>query len=94
MALLSFSSVSERLGLDLGDERSLRLTTGLAEGAETIVVYVLFCVIPAQSTTIAWAFAALVALTAVQRVAQAFSTLRGAAPAGAQARSASRHSDA
>jgi phosphatidylglycerophosphate synthase len=76
VALLSFSSMIERLGLGLGDERSLRLTTGLAEGTETIVVYVLFCVLPGASEMIAWAFAALVAMTAVQRVAQATRTLR------------------
>src|ERR1035441_7192046 len=76
VALLSFSSMIERLGLGLGDERSLRLTTGLAEGTETIVVYVLFCVLPGASEVIAWAFAALVAMTAVQRVAQATRTLR------------------
>ena len=94
VALLSFSSVIERLGLDLGDERSLRLTTGLAEGTETIVVYVLFCLIPAASTAIAWAFAGLVALTAAQRVAQAWWTLAHHDDAAAQTRSASRHSDA
>jgi len=71
VALLSFSSVIERLGLALGDERSLRLTTGIAEGTETIVVYCLFCVIPGSSTTIAWVFAGFVAMTAVQRVADA-----------------------
>jgi phosphatidylglycerophosphate synthase len=72
VVLLSFSSVIERLGLQLGDERSLRLTPGLAEGAETVAVYVLFCLIPAASTTIAWGFAALVGLTAIQRVVQAW----------------------
>ncbi len=76
VALLSFSSVIERLGLELGDERSLRLTTGIAEGTETIVVYSLFCVIPGSSTTIAWVFAGFVAMTAVQRVADAARMLR------------------
>lgn len=76
VALLSFSSVIERLGLELGDERSLRLTTGIAEGTETIVVYCLFCVVPGSSTTIAWGFAGLVAVTAVRRVAYAARILR------------------
>ncbi len=76
VALLSFSSVIERLGLERGDERSLRLTTGIAEGTETIVVYCLFCVIPGSSTTIAWVFAGFVAMTAVQRVADAARMLR------------------
>ncbi|MGI8714921.1 MAG: CDP-alcohol phosphatidyltransferase family protein [Solirubrobacteraceae bacterium] len=94
VALLTFSSVIERLGLRLGDERSLRLTTGLAEGAETIVVYALFCLLPGSSAVIAWAFAGLVGLTAVQRVAQAVVALRAPNAAGAQERSTSRHSDA
>ncbi len=76
VALLSFSSVIERLGLALGDERSLRLTAGMAEGTETIVVYSLFCIFPGSSTTIAWVFAGLVAVTAGQRVAQAVLILR------------------
>lgn len=80
VALLSFSSVIERLGLQLGDERSLRLTTGLAEGVETVAVYVLFCVIPSASTAIAWGFAGLVGLTAVQRVGEAVWTLRPRRP--------------
>ncbi|HET9073559.1 MAG TPA: CDP-alcohol phosphatidyltransferase family protein [Solirubrobacteraceae bacterium] len=75
VVLLGFSSMVERLGLELGDERSLRFTTGLAEGAETIVVYTLFCLLPGASTTIAWAFAGLVALTALQRVLAAVSVL-------------------
>ena len=77
VALLSFSSLVERLGLEFGDERSLRLTTGLAEGAETIVAYVLFCVIPSASQTIAWTFAAVVAVTAGQRVLAAMTVLNG-----------------
>ena len=93
VALLSFSSVIERLGLELGDERSLRLTAGLAEGTETIIVYVLFCLLPSASTTIAWAFATMVALTAVQRVAQAWWIL-GRGDPNPQIRTASRHSDA
>ncbi len=93
VALLSFSSVIERRGLPLGDERSLRLLPGLAEGTETIVVYILFCVLPASSAAIAWAFAAMVAVTAAQRVAHAVRTLSPPTPSSPQTRSASRHSD-
>lgn len=94
VALLSFSSVIERLDLRLGDERSLRLTTGLAEGAETILVYVLFCLLPRAAAPIAWSFAGVVALTAIQRVAQAAWILSDPPEPGAHARSRSRHSDA
>jgi hypothetical protein len=40
----------------------------LAEGAETIAVYILFCVLPGHAAVIAWTFTAAVAVTAVQRV--------------------------
>jgi phosphatidylglycerophosphate synthase len=93
VALLSFSSVIERRGLPLGDERSLRLLPGLIEGTETIIAYALFCLAPGASAPIAWAFAGLVALTAAQRVQQAASTLTALGPSAAQTRSASRHSD-
>lgn len=94
VALLSFSSMIERLGLDIGDERSLRLTTGLAEGAETIAVYLLFCLLPGASETIAWAFAGVVALTAGQRVANAARTLSGRSTGDGHGGPVSRHSDA
>ncbi len=93
VALLSFSSVIERRALPLGDERSLRLLPGLAEGTETIVVYVLFCLLPEASDVIAWVFAGLVTITAAQRVAQAVRTLNTPGSSSAQAGSASRHND-
>ena len=34
----------------------------------TIVVFVLFCLLPGSSAVIAWVFAGAVAITAVQRV--------------------------
>jgi phosphatidylglycerophosphate synthase len=50
------------------DRRSLRFVGGLAEGTETIIVYVLFCLFPASAPGIARAFAGIVGITAVQRV--------------------------
>lgn len=68
-AFLALSSLLEKQGgAGPGDGRSLRFVGGLAEGAETIVVYVLFCVDPARTATIAWVFAVAVGITAVQRV--------------------------
>lgn len=67
-AFLAWSSLAERRALVTGDERSLRFVGGLAEGTETIVVYVLFCLLPGSAETIAWAFAGVVAITALQRV--------------------------
>jgi phosphatidylglycerophosphate synthase len=66
-ALLAWSSLAERQALATGDERSLRFVGGLAEGTETVVVYVLLCLFPGAAAAIAWGFAAAVAVTAAQR---------------------------
>lgn len=75
-ALLALSSLLERRRQTIGDERSVRLTGGLAEGFETIVVYALFCVLPHATALIAWGFSAAVAVTAVQRVLEGARLLR------------------
>jgi phosphatidylglycerophosphate synthase len=80
-ALLALSSLAERRSLAGGDERSLRLGGGLAEGTETVVVYVLFCLLPGQAAGIAWGFAAAVGVTAVQRVVAGLRLLGATAPA-------------
>ena len=67
-ALLALSSLLERRRQNNVDERSLRLVGGFAEGFETVVAYVLFCLFPGSAAGIAWVFSALVGLTAVQRV--------------------------
>lgn len=67
-AFLALSSLLERRGAATKDERSLRFVGGLAEGAETIVVYVLFCLLPGEAVLIAWVFTAAVGVTAVQLV--------------------------
>jgi phosphatidylglycerophosphate synthase len=69
-AFLALSSLLERRGQTqiTSDRRSLRFVGGLAEGAETIVVYVLFCLFPHHADIIAWVFAGVVAVTALQRV--------------------------
>ncbi len=67
-AFLALSSLLERRRQGAGDGRSLRFVGGLAEGTETVVVYVLFTLFPGHAAVIAWTFAAAVAVTAVQRV--------------------------
>lgn len=74
-AWLAYSSLAERRRLEGGDDRSLRFVPGLAEGAETYVAYALLCILPRHAATIAWAFAALVALSAAQRIVLAVRTL-------------------
>lgn len=73
--LLALSSILERRGAGRCDERSIRFAGGLAEGTETIVVYVLFCLLPDEAQVIAWAFAGAVALTAAYRIREGLKVL-------------------
>jgi phosphatidylglycerophosphate synthase len=75
VALLSFSSLIEKRGIAMGDERSLRFTGGLTEGFETIVAYSLICLFPGDAELIVWIFTAMVLITVAQRVALARRTL-------------------
>lgn len=76
-AFLAFSSAAERRRQRTGleDERSFVFTRGLAEGTETIVAHALFVLLPAAMAGLAWAFAAVVAVTVLQRVVVAVRAL-------------------
>ena len=78
-AFLALSSLQEKRAAGGGDGRSLRFVGGLAEGAETIVVYLLFCLLPNHAALIAWCFTAAVGITAIQRVATGVAVLRAPA---------------
>jgi phosphatidylglycerophosphate synthase len=80
-AFLALSSLAERRRARLGDERSLRFVGGLAEGTETIVVYILLFLLPGRAVLIVWAFTAVVAVTAAQRVVIGVRLLREPAEA-------------
>ena len=75
VALLSFAALVEKRRMSLGDERSLRFTPALTEGTETIVVYCLFCLLPADAALIAWIFTAMVLISVAQRIDLARRTL-------------------
>ncbi len=74
-AFLTLTALWERRG-GQGDDRSLLFVGGLAEGTETIVVYILICLMPGHATTIVWVFALAVAITAGQRIAFGIRILR------------------
>ncbi len=74
-AFLAFSSIAERTGRQRDDGRSLSFLGGLAEGTETIVVHSLWLVVPAQAGVIALVWAAVVGLSAVQRIVAGFRDL-------------------
>lgn len=88
VALLGASAIADRRGL-AHDERSVRLTGGLAEGAETILAYSVLLAHPASAALVEWVFAAAVAVTAVQRVLYGVALL-GPARASARERRAAR----
>ncbi len=83
-AFLALSALLERHAPEPGhgadaaaaDGRSLRFVGGLAEGTETVIAYSLFCLLPAHTAVIAWAFAAMVAVTAAQRIVLGVHLLR------------------
>ena len=82
-AFLALSSLLERRRQPFGDNRSLRFVGGLAEGTETVLVYVAFCLFHRHAGVIGWTFAAAVAITAAQRVIAGVRLLRTPAPVSA-----------
>lgn len=80
-AFLALSSILEKRGTSPesvlnGDGRSLRFVGGLAEGTETVIVYILICLLPAHAALISWIFAAMVFITAGQRIVTGVRALR------------------
>ncbi|MCW2306437.1 CDP-alcohol phosphatidyltransferase family protein [Rhodobium gokarnense] len=69
-AFLAFAIMAEKKGIETSAQglKSLYYLGGLAEGAETILVFVLFCLLPAWFPVIALAFAALCFVSAAARI--------------------------
>jgi phosphatidylglycerophosphate synthase len=77
-AFFAFALMAERRGLTSRAQgvKSLYYVAGLAEGTETIVVFVLFCLFPAAFAVIALTFAALCAVSATARILLGWRMLR------------------
>ncbi|SNS84838.1 Phosphatidylglycerophosphate synthase [Geodermatophilus pulveris] len=75
-AFLAFSSIAERAGRRLDDGRSLSFLGGLAEGTETVLVHALWLLFPAYAGPVAWAWAALVGVSAAHRMWAGYRALR------------------
>lgn len=73
--LLAFSSVAEKQGRQLDDGRSFSFLGGLAEGTETVLVHSLWLLLPMIAWQIAWVWAALVLISATQRIVVGYRTL-------------------
>ena len=75
---LGFSVMAEKLGLKSNRQgsKSLYYLGGLAEGAETIAVFIGMCLFPDWFPPIAWSFAALCTVSAIARLFLSVGMLR------------------
>lgn len=78
ISFLAFAAIAARRGLETSahGKKSFFYSTGLAEGTETIIVFILFCLWPQHFPTIALAYAGLCILTVLQRTASAWNAFR------------------
>lgn len=78
-SFLAFSAVAARLGRKAPEfpTKGIYYAGGLAEGFETIAVFVAMCLLPASFPIIAYGFAALCALTTVIRWRQGWVAFSG-----------------
>lgn len=79
-SFLAFATLAAKQGLETSahGQKSFFYNTGLAEGTETILVFVLMTLLPQHFVFIAWAYAALCGLTVIQRTIVAHAVFRGA----------------
>lgn len=77
-SFLAFAAVADKYKLENLDypHKSFYYLGGLTEGAETILVFVLFCLFPAYFPLLAWFFGALCWFTTLTRVWGGYHTLR------------------
>ncbi len=75
-AFLAFSSIAERTGRTVDDGRSLSFLGRLAEGTETIVVHVVWMLLPMFAWPLAAIWAGFVGVSAVQRMVVGYRALR------------------
>ncbi|MEM1052235.1 MAG: CDP-alcohol phosphatidyltransferase family protein [Pseudomonadota bacterium] len=78
VSFLAFAVVAAERGVETQahGKKSFFYSTGLAEGTETIAVFVAMCVFPAHFAVIAYAYSGLCVLTVFQRSAMALTTFR------------------
>lgn len=77
-SFLGFAILAEKHGMstDRRGSKSLYFTGGLAEGTETIAVFVIACMMPAWFPALAYIFTVIVMLTAIARIIMAWQTFK------------------
>jgi len=78
VSFLAFAVIAAKRGAETHahGRKSFFYSTGLAEGTETIAVFIAMCLFPAWFGALAYAYAGLCALTVLQRSALAVSVFR------------------
>lgn len=78
VSFLAFATIAAKRGAetDAHGRKSFFYSTGLAEGGETIAVFIAMCLFPAWFGVIAYAYAGLCVLTVIQRSALAIALFR------------------
>lgn len=78
VSFLAFAVIAGKRGAttEAHGRKSFFYSTGLAEGTETIAVFIAMCLFPAWFAVLAYGYAGLCALTVVQRSALAVSAFR------------------
>ena len=78
ISFLAFAAIAGKRGMETSahGKKSFFYSTGLAEGTETILVFLAACLWPAQFPTIALAYAGLCILTVIQRSVSAWMAFR------------------
>lgn len=71
VSFLAYAAIAARAGAKPAEPKALIYSRGLAEGAETILAFLLMCLFPAAFTLIAGVFTFLCAATVVQRIVMA-----------------------
>lgn len=79
VSFLAFAVIAAKRGetTEAHGKKSFFYSTGLAEGTETIAVFIAMCLVPAWFAAIAWTYAALCVLTVFQRSAMAVRAFSG-----------------
>ncbi len=79
-SFLAFSSMAEKHAIQHPDfgYKGFYYLNGLAEGTETVICFVLMCLFPAHFPLIAYVFAFICAITAINRVVFGYRTLKSA----------------
>ncbi len=78
VSFLAFASIAAEKGLatKAHGEKSFFYSTGIAEGTETIIAFILMCLVPQHFIVIATLFAAMCFLTVAQRTVSAYFTFQ------------------